>query len=340
MSTAKYFFIGVVLVFGFIGIRGFINNKEAVSPLEMKEETNLQAISIPEASSMEKPKSIAVAPPLQTTAPSSTSLEKSADALSHVDRVALLFALDSSRLPFVETISYTSRVPWLKGRPAWISDYASHYQTSRHFIARSLNKKADYFSQKIGPGDKFNVFKKDKNIHFHLTIDLQKSKMRFYVIDLDTNERTLLKTYKVGLGRMDSDRKSGYLTPVGKYVLGEKIAIYKPNTMGFFQNKKTEMIRVFGTRWIPFDKELEGCSESAKGLGIHGAPWNVDPVTGQLVEDKTAIDRYESDGCIRLCQEDMEELFSIVITKPTVVEIVKDFSEAKIPGIEKGCVEK
>ena len=105
--------------------------------------------------------------------------------------------------------------------------------------------------------------------------------------------------------------------------------------MGFFHDQKTEMIRVFGTRWIPFEKEVEGCSENAKGFGIHGAPWTIDPVTGQLVEDRIKVGQYESDGCIRLLSEDIEELFSIIVTKPTQIELVKDFHDAKLPGIEK-----
>src|SRR5690606_24049268 len=132
-----------------------------------------------------------------------------------VDRVHLLFALDSTELPIVETVSFTSRVPWLKDRPAWIADYASHYETSRHFIARSLNKKQDYFSQKVHPGDRFNVFKAGKDIKFHLTVDLSKSRMWFYY--LDGKDKVLLKTYRVSLGKKDSSRSSGYLTPMGKY---------------------------------------------------------------------------------------------------------------------------
>ena len=326
MSTAKYFLIGAGVLFGVIGFLGYQKRlpKEETDTTQIA--TVVQEIAIPENPPMKPTAPIVVASP---SAPPS-----SFDTLSNVDRVKQLFALDSSRLPIVETISYTSRVPWLKGRPAWISDYASHYETSRHFIARSLNKRADYLSQKVGPGDKFNVFKKGINLRFHLVIDLTKNKMRFYYEDLDTKERTLLKTYQVGVGRVDSQKASGYLTPIGKYELGEKIAIYKPGTMGFFQDQKAEMIRIFGTRWIPFEKELEGCSEPAKGFGIHGAPWVADPVTGQLIEDKSKIGKYDSDGCIRLAQEDMEELFAIIITKPTTVELVRDFSEAST-GVEK-----
>jgi hypothetical protein len=239
-----------------------------------------------------------------------------------VDRIPQLFALDSSELPIVETVSFTSRVPWLKDRPAWIADYASHYETSRHFIARSLNRKTDYFTQKVQPGDRFNVFKPGKEIQFHLLVDLSKARMWFYY--LDGAEKVLLKTYRVGLGKKDSHRSSGFLTPTGKYGLGEKVAIYKPGVTGFFQDKKTEMIRVFGTRWLPFEKEVEGCSEPAKGFGIHGVPW-IEGANGELVEDLGKLGTYDSDGCIRMASEDIEEIFAIVLTKPTTVEIVKEF---------------
>ena len=100
-------------------------------------------------------------------------------------------------------------MPWLKGRPAWIADYAAYYNTSRHFIARSLNGKPDYFSQKVSQGSSFNVFRKDKNIQFFLLVDVSRCKMGFYYIDLDTNESILLKTYRVGLGRLDTSKASG-----------------------------------------------------------------------------------------------------------------------------------
>lgn len=243
-----------------------------------------------------------------------------------VDRIGELFSLGSNKLPIVETIAYTSRVPWLKDRPAWIADYAAHYHTSRHFIARSLNKKADYISQKVGPGDRFNVFRKDCNIAFHLLLDLSKKTMRFSYVDLDTQERVLLKTYRVGVGRVDTAKTSGHLTPIGTYALGEKVAIYKPGIFGTFQDQKTELIRVFGTRWIPFEKEVAGCSEPARGFGIHGAPW-VEGEGGALVEDRSRIGSCDSDGCVRLAQEDMEELFAIVLTKPTSIEIVRSVEE-------------
>ena len=312
--------IGAVALFGVIGVLGWFKRepKPKVEPSPLIQEIAISG-----------PKESKVVAPVEAPKP------RSSEDLPEADRIHQLFARDSSKFPFVETVSYTSRVPWMKDRPAWIADYAAHYETSRHFIARSLNKKADYFTQKVGPGDKFNVFKKDKQVQFHLLIDLSRSKMWFYAFDVDGNERILLKTYKVGLGRLDSQKTSGYLTPIGKYELGEKVAIYKPGSVGFFQNEKMEMIRIFGTRWIPFEKELEKCTEPAKGLGLHGAPWMSDPVSGQLVEDRSKIGKYDSDGCIRLAQEDIEEIFSVVITKPTQVQLVRDFHDAELPGVER-----
>lgn len=86
------------------------------------------------------------------------------------------------------------------------------------------------------------------------------------------------------------------------------------------------MITVFGTRWIPFEKEVGICSAPAKGFGLHGTPWTVGS-KGEHVDQINSIAKYESDGCIRLATPDMEELFAIIITKPTTIEIVKDFFE-------------
>jgi hypothetical protein len=326
MSRIRLFFLGTVILFLFLGFSAWKKRNQGNKDIAAAE----NIVEIPVLALKEFPQEKVKA--VQEGVLSHSLVPESLSEVNCIDR---LFALDSSKLPIVETISFTSRVPWLKGRPAWISDYASFYETSRHFIARSLNRKPDYFSQKVVPGSRFNVFKKDVNLRFHLLIDLSKCKLWFYYLDLDNNERVLLKTYRVGLGRVESSRKSGYLTPIGKYELGGRVAIYKPGTTGFFQDQKIEMIRVFGTRWIPFEKELEGCSEDPKGYGLHGTPWMNDPSSGQLVEDVSKIGKYDSDGCVRLVSSDMEEIFSIVLTKPTTVELVKDYSDAKLPGIEK-----
>ena len=338
MTPSKIVFIGAACIFSTIAIAGFVKkskkNKAVVFDAKVQKE---HVIKIDEAqTSIIKKENKVVAkqlPQVKKEVKKETKVQDAQNDLPDTNIIDRLFATDSSRLPIVETVTYSSRVPWLQGKHAWISDYATYYSTTRHFIARSLNKKPDYFTQKVFPGDRFNVLAKDKNINFYLLIDLSRSKMWFYYIDTDTNERTLLKSYSVGLGRKDAKKASGFLTPIGKYGLGNKVAIYKPGTMGYFQENKTEMIKVFGTRWIPFDKEIENCSEASRGFGIHGAPWVLQ--NGELIEDKSAVSKYGSDGCVRLASEDVEELFSIIISRPTTLELVKDFFEAKLPGREK-----
>jgi hypothetical protein len=250
--------------------------------------------------------------------------------LPEIDRVFELFTTGSFKLPIVQTLTYSSEVSWLKGRPAWVADYAAHYHTSRHFIARSLNGGPDYFSQTVQEGSHFNVFALDKTIEFYLVVDLSRLRMILYYFDVGTNERVLLKTCRVGLGKPDPSSPSGFATPLGRFKLGDKVAIYKPGTLGFHGHQEVEMITVFGTRWLPF----------GEGYGIHGVPWVMDGEKQVLVENRSAIGKYVSEGSIYVEQEALEELFAIVITKPTHVEIVKHFSDAQLPGRETATPRK
>jgi len=324
MAIPRIILVGTVGLFAVIGATGAVK-KIFYSPKAPKTAVMAPTQTIVPAQIIVKAPAIAPAP------------VKPALSVSQVDRIQQLFTTGANKLPIVETITYSSQVPWLKGRPAWVGDYAAHFATSRHFIARSLNGKADYFTQKVCPGSKFNVFRKDKNFQFYLLVDVATSKMSFYYLDLDTNERVLLKTYTVGLGKKAAT-PSGTLTPLGKYLLGDKIAVYKPGVMGLFQEKEIEMIRVFGTRWLPFGKEVGAGKVNAlvniKGYGIHGAPWAPSKQEGKWTELRQVVGQYESDGCIRLSHEDIEELFAIVVTRPTTVEIVKNIKDAKLAGVE------
>lgn len=350
MSLPKIFLFVIIFLTILIGSAALLkkgkNKHEAevteLAPVEIKLEKQVKVVPsvsrIREEKAPAAPKKIVEAKVTATPAPVATPTpapvaNNTNKTLPEANRIEEFFNRGQPKFPFVETITYQSRIDWQKGRPAWLSDYASHYQTSRHFIARSLNGKVDYLKQDVSDGDRFNVLSLDKNINFYLLIDTTRSKMWFYAIDTDTNERTLIKTYQVGLGRLDSSKTSGSLTPWGKYLLGSKIAIYKPKMMSYHNGAKVEMIRIFGTRWIPFEKEVSDTTAPAKGFGIHGVPW-VDDGKGSLAQDDASIGKYESDGCIRLATSDMEEIFAIVITKPTYVELVKDFFDAKLPGAE------
>lgn len=342
MSFPKVIFIGALVIFLSIGGVGLWkkishSSKSVVVSEEVVEKPVAPApkkgVAEEVKAKVERPHVVIAPTPVQEAPSSPTAPLTIKDEFPNIDRIFQLFTSGPTKLPIVETITYSTTVPWLKGRPAWIADYASHYNTSRHFIARSLNGKPDYFTQKVSSGSKFNVFRKDKNIQFYLLVDISRCKMGFYYLDVDTNERLLLKTYSVGLGALSEQSPSGILTPLGKFSLGSKVGIYKQGTMGYFQDQKVEMIQVFGTRWIPFDQELEGTTISSRGYGINGVPWALQK-SGEYQECRELIGKYDSDGCIRLLQEDIEEIFSIVITKPAYVVIVKDFKEAKLPGNE------
>lgn len=335
VSFPKVLALASIVLFGaVVGVALFkekkIQTTNAITfgnaPLEIELDEDIAVITPAPIVIATDPTHIKQEPPNSTL--QSSVITKGEEPLADIDRIDEFFNKGEPKLPIVETITYKSKISWQKGRPAWLSDYANYYKTSRHFIARSLNGKPDYFKQDLTEGARFNVFRLDKNFNFHLVIDLSRCKMWFYYHDIDTNENVLLKTYQVGLGRVDSAKASGLLTPLGTYTLGSKVAIYKPNVMGYFNNEKVEMIGIFGTRWIPFDCEVKDCTASAKGFGIHGDPWSLNS-EGKLVEDNSSIGKYQSDGCIRLATADIEELFAIVITKPTIVELVKDFHEAK-----------
>lgn len=331
MSFPKILFLGAIAVFALIGGAAFFKKRSSKAELVSASKESVQKESPKKIQAQAAP---SAAPIKDAKTKESKVVETPVQDFPAIDRVFQLFTLGPTKLPIVETITYASSVPWLKGRPAWIADYATHFATSRHFIARSLNGGPDYFSQKISPGSRFNVFRKDKKINFYLLVDLSRCKMAFYYLDLDTKERVLLKTYKVAVGHPDPKSSSGSLTPLGTYALGSKIAIYKPGTVGFFKDQKVEMVSVFGTRWIPVHEAVEGSSSFTKGYGLHGAPWMLDSKVGQFVENREIIGKCESDGSVLLSAEDMEELFAIIITKPSYLMVVKDFREARLPGTE------
>lgn len=296
MSLRKVIVLGICIFAGVIGVKVFKKNvdKESLIALIPKEKN----------SPAERSDLLPLA---------------GGESCDEKDMIERLFTTEGDKLPIVETISYKSRVPWLKGRPAWIADYASHFSTSRHFIARSLNQEADYYTQKVSSGDRFNILNPNKNFNFYLLVDINKLKMWFYYVDLDQAEKVLIKTYKVGLGAIEGGEST---TPVGSFWIGDRVATYKPGMVGLFRNEKVEMINVFGTRWIPFNQ-----TDEVAGYGIHGLPCEIDPANQEFIEHTEMLGKYSSDGCIRLGKEDIEELYSIVISRPTLVEITQSSDE-------------
>lgn len=335
MSFARTFVIVAIVIFVSIGAAAYLKKSKVSSPLQSDKvsttkpktayangaiEIDLKAITAPKQPQKEPPQS-----PL---------LPKSNKQAPVVDRIELLFQKDSA-LPIVETIEYKSRVPWKKGKTALLYDYAQHYNTPLDFVLRSVYGKTGDSHTPIHDGVQLNVLKLDKDFSFYLVIDISRCKLWLYYLDPESQEHFLLKTYSVGLGKKDPDKTSGLLTPIGTYSLGKRVAIYKPRMMGRYKNQRVELITVFGTRWIPFEKEIKDCSEPAKGFGIHGTPWIRDE-NDKLSDDTSSIGDYYSAGCIRLKSFDIEELYSIISSRDAVVEIVRDFNDVVVPYKEKG----
>jgi lipoprotein-anchoring transpeptidase ErfK/SrfK len=99
----------------------------------------------------------------------------------------------------------------------------------------------------------------------------------------------LLCAYQVGLGSKDS-------TPQGEFVI--KTRLKNPD---WYSDKHGKIIpfddpeNILGTRWMGFENQ-----ENARGLGIHGT------------KDPDSIGKNRSSGCIRLVNEDMEDLFDVI----------------------------
>ncbi len=185
MSLSKILVVFVFLLFATIAILALFKKGKDQTQIEVSE-IKITEIPIDEAApSVENPNQESLLPAVDSTL---ALLEKESreskqensqenklavidaatdtSGLPDVDRIEEFFNKGDPKFPFVETIVYKSRVPWQKGRPAWLSDYAAHYETSRHFIARSLNGGPNYFKQDIAEGDRFNVLSLDKKINF------------------------------------------------------------------------------------------------------------------------------------------------------------------------------
>lgn len=144
-------------------------------------------------------------------------------------------------------------------------------------------------------------------------IVIERSTCTLYLFD----NRGLFKRYKVGLG------KPGHETTLGSYVLGNKQkdpVWFKPGAGAIEAGTEENEL---GTRWMPMVPAREGLPTD---LGIHGT----------IAPDTVGL--YSSKGCARMKNEDVEELFDLVV-RSTPVEVVETYSPdgtadapAAVPG--------
>ena len=159
-------------------------------------------------------------------------------------------------------------------------EIASKFNTNYEFIMRINNK----HRTSIRVGERLKILKGN------VTVLVDKSD---YTLTLLLDGR-FIKQYPVGTGKSDK-------TPEGKFVIDYKLknpVWYSPDGIYQFGDPKN----ILGTRWIGFEDK-----KGLYGYGIHGTT------------DPDSIGKEMSNGCVRLKNEDVQDLFDYVKTKMTVV---------------------
>lgn len=136
-------------------------------------------------------------------------------------------------------------------------------------------------------------------------IVIERSTCRLFLLD---NEG-IFKMYRVGLGKENR-------TVLGQYKIGNKEVDptwFKPGSEPIPPGDPRNEL---GTRWMPLVPEAGNLPGD---LGIHGT---IAPET---------IGQYASMGCPRLLNDQVEELYDLVV-RATPVTIVEEFSPVHLPG--------
>jgi len=133
----------------------------------------------------------------------------------------------------------------------------------------------------INPGKRLRVFSGK------MAIVVNKSRNDLLL----TSNGRFFKRYRVGTGSFDR-------TPVGTFVVNDRIK----EPVWWREDGKTvpfgEKENILGTRWMAL--KATGETPSVTGYGIHGT-W-----------DNDSIGKAESAGCIRMRNEEVEELFELI----------------------------
>lgn len=212
--------------------------------------------------------------------------------LSKEDNLYLqaLYFLGDANIKIISTsVSFPEKkAAYTVQRNDGLQKIAQQHNTTIDMVQKSnAMKPTDY---NVWEGKKLNVYKGEWRIV------VNKSKRKLYLYD----GKDIFKVYNVGIG------KDG-LTPEGKFYVAGKV-----KNPGWY-TKSGKIIpygderNVLGTRWLkimPLDK-----SKTFSGYGIHGTT------------DNSSIGKAMSNGCIRMKNSDVEELYSIVPRRtPVLIE--------------------
>ncbi|QSH42439.1 L,D-transpeptidase family protein [Lentisphaerota bacterium ZTH] len=171
-----------------------------------------------------------------------------------------------------------------------LSKIAKKYNTTVETLQKSNNMEPTNYN--IWLGQTMKIYKGDWRIV------VSKSKRILFLYD----GNKLFKIYHIGIGKQNR-------TPLGNFDIVSKIkrpSWYSPSGKVYPYGSKEN---VLGTRWLAL-KPTGETDKSLRGYGIHGT-WDPD-----------SIGKAESNGCIRMKNGEVEELFSIVPYN-TPVQIIK-----------------
>jgi len=169
---------------------------------------------------------------------------------------------------------------------------AMKHHTSVEAIQLSNNMKLTNFNVQLG--STYNIYAGNWEIV------ISKGRRKLYLFD----DKKLFKVYAIGIGKQGR-------TPTGMFKTGGKRKNpdwYSPKGKVPYGDSKN----VLGTRWIRLNPSGK-TSRKISGLGIHGT-WAPE-----------SIGKAKSNGCLRMLNKDIEELFAILPNerKPVPVTIIK-----------------
>ncbi|OGV38660.1 MAG: hypothetical protein A2020_03815 [Lentisphaerae bacterium GWF2_45_14] len=156
---------------------------------------------------------------------------------------------------------------------------AKKYNTTIELIVKS--NKLDPTDDKIVPGQKLYLYRGEWNIL------ISKKNFKLYLYDAGQ----IFRVYDIGIGVQDK-------TPEGTFYINVK----QSDPDWYYQGKKYpygSKENILGTRWMSLEPKGD-TDKTLSGYGIHGT-W-----------DASCIGKTYGNGCIRMCNDDVNELYSIL----------------------------
>ncbi len=168
-------------------------------------------------------------------------------------------------------------------------------------IAKELGTTAALLQRSNGISDprKLQIGQRLKAVTGKFRLEISKSTRVLRLMSGDS----VLNEYPIGTGKFGK-------TPVGKFTVGKKIVEppWFPGDGRVIPYGDPE--NVLGTRWMGLEDIEQDKELVTQGIGIHGT------------SDESSIGKESSEGCIRMLNRDVEELYDII---PEATEvIVKD----------------